>query len=107
MTVSKNGVYYDLKSSPYYFEYKGLCFSFSSHIHRDKFIAKINIRTDWLTDSISRRFHFEIDMSLVAVLQLYLQTETRGFYIVDLNSGEEYTCKENLKLDGQKIKKKD
>lgn len=96
---SKNGVFYELKESPYSFMYGDCTFFFSSRKHLSSFMDKIYVRTQWLDDSTEKRFHFQVNMRLVAAFQLYFAVETRGCYVV-LGDGEELTCKENLLLNG-------
>ena len=92
---SKNGVFYELKESPYSFMYGDCTFFFSSRKHLSSFMDKICVRTQWLDDSMEKRFHFYVNMQLVAAFQLYFTVETRGCY-VRLENGEELTCRENL-----------
>lgn len=87
--LTPSGVCYNLYKSPFRFVYGGYEWYFSSHQHMLKFQQKVKIRTDWLTDSLSNRFHFIIDASLVAMFQLYRQVETRGFYVVSV-AGQEF-----------------
>lgn len=82
-TLTKAGVCYNVERSPYSFEYMGYTFFFSSPGHRDSFMEKARVRREWLTDSLSKRFHFKVEADLVAVFQLYCQVETRGFHVVD------------------------
>ena len=98
---SKNGVFYELKESPYSFMYGDCTFFFSSRKHLSSFMDKICVRTQWLDDSMEKRFHFYVNMQLVAAFQLYFTVETRGCY-VRLENGEELTCRENLRLNGLK-----
>ena len=99
--ITRNGVCYTIEHSPFYEEVDGYRFYFSSETHRRKFFEKARIRQNWLTDSLSRRFHFHLDASLVAIFQLYSQVESRGFYVVS-ERGEEFSCLEQLRfqLDG-------
>lgn len=98
---SKNGVFYELKDSPYNFMYGDCKFFFSSRKHLTSFMDKLPVRTSWLCDSMEKRFHFYVNMQLVAAFQLYFTVETRGCY-VRLENGEELTCRENLRLNGLK-----
>lgn len=98
---SKNGVFYELKESPYRALYGDYTFHFSSRKHQESFLDKLSVRVEWLGDSFSKRFKFEIDSRLIAVFQLYFQVETRGCY-VKMADGEVLRCKENLKLHGLK-----
>ena len=59
---SKNGVFYELKESPYSFMYGDCTFFFSSRKHLSSFMDKICVRTQWLDDSMEKRFHFYVNM---------------------------------------------
>lgn len=100
---TKNGVVYDLSLSPFEVSWKEYTFVFSSAVHAAKFDSKLSVRIEWLTDSLSRRFHVCVDAAVIAVMQLYMQTETRGFYVVDNKAGKVHTCPENITLAGMRI----
>lgn len=85
--LTRHGVCYDLEGSPYTAECEGFVFHFSSVPHMDKFMRETRKREEWLNDSLSRRFRFRVDASIIAVFQLYHQVETRGFYVVDMRPG--------------------
>lgn len=104
---TRHGVEYDLSRSPYryicgYFE-----FSFSSPKHLESFKDKMQQRIDWMRDSFKRRFHFEIDTDLIALMQLYCLVETRGFHVRNLITNEVYRCRENIILLGMQVNGKD
>lgn len=80
--LTRSGVCYDVKNSPFYQEWDGFRFYFSSESHRRRFYEKVKVKQDWLCDSLTRRFHIRIDASQIAAFQFYIQTETRGFYVV-------------------------
>ena len=98
---TKDGVFYDMSSSPYTAMYGDYTFHFSSRRHMNSFLDKIMVRTDWLNDSFSKRFKFYIDARLIAVFQLYFQVETRGCH-VKFPDGRVLKCKEMLELHGIK-----
>lgn len=100
---TKNGIEYNLYHSSYKCFANGLDFFFSSGTHLEKFVSNLDKRVEWLNDSMGRRFHYNLDMSLVAILQLYCQVETRGFLIHNQANGEWYSCRENIILSGLKI----
>ena len=100
---TKNGIEYNLYQSSYKCFVYGLDFFFSSATHLEKFASNLDKRVEWLNDSMGRRFHYTLDMTLVAILQLYCQVETRGFLIHNLADGEWYNCQENIILSGMKI----
>lgn len=89
--VSKNGVCYDLRESPYTLEWRGITYHFSSESHRRKYMLNVRERELWLNDSLSRRFRITVDLPYVADVQYYAMIETRGFYIIT-NDGAEYTA---------------
>ena len=87
---AKTPVCYDLRKSQWTFDALGYRFYFSTMAHRDKFWRDWAKRVEWLSDSMSRRFHIYVDCSLLAVVQLYMQIEGRGFFVVDLHDGVVY-----------------
>ena len=103
--LTKNGICYDLENSPFvcttpFFEYR-----FSSGTHLRKFNGNVDLRKSWLNDSMSRRFHIDVDMEILAELQLYMQVETRGFYVSD---GEKvWRNAENIRLSGLRVSGED
>ena len=88
--MTKSGVVYDVKNSPFQVERNGYIFKFSSESHRHKFIREAKIKEEWLNDSLSRRFRIKVDFILLADIQLYQQIEQRGFYIYDTINKEGY-----------------
>lgn len=95
--ISSHGVVYDLPNSPFVSERHCNVFRFSSARHKEKFDANVQKTEDWLCDSLSRRFHMDVDARILADFKLYYQVETRG-YSVMLSDGEEVTCQEELGL---------
>lgn len=100
--LTKYGVCYDLSESPFacstaHFEYR-----FSSAKHMQKFADNLQARKDWLNDSLSRRFHVSVEVDILAELQLYMQTETRGFHVTD-ERGRTWLSAENMLLSGLKV----
>lgn len=85
--LTRHGVCYNLRESPFFSDWHGYRFVFSSQKHKESFDSKIPVRIPWLNDSLSRRFKMEIDVSSLAVFQLYNQVETRGFRVEVLGIG--------------------
>ena len=81
MTMTKNGICYDLDATQYIADYMGYEWHFSSELHRRNFLSKVQTKRDWLNDSLSRRFRMTVKADLLAALQLYRQVETRGFCV--------------------------
>lgn len=93
--LTANGVCYDLERTPFVEDWGNLVFHFSSETHARKFREKAKVKEEWLCDSLSRRFHISIDASALAVIQLYMQIEKRGFFIVS-KRGRIYRCPQDL-----------
>lgn len=79
--LTRSGVCYDMRSSPYTYEWREWLFRFSSEVHRKNFAEKLFGHILWLNDSMSRRFHIRCELDRLAALQLYRRIETRGFSI--------------------------
>lgn len=103
MTLTKNGICYDLKESPYSCFVGFYKFFFSSPAHLVKFRKGLEANREWLNDSMKRRFKFDMDMELLADFSLYRKIETRGFLIVNESTGVAYECAENIEFRGMKI----
>lgn len=102
--MTKSGVVYDVKNSPFQVERNGYIFKFSSEPHRHKFIREAQKKEEWLNDSLSRRFRIQVDFILLADIQLYQQIEQRGFYIYDTINKEGYDDVCNLQYHGMLTK---
>lgn len=87
--VTRYGVAYNLAVSPYRYTWGTRTFHFSTAAHMERFKERLNIRREWLNDSLSRRFKVSVKADDLAVLQLYMQTETRGFYVTTFGLDEE------------------
>lgn len=96
---TKNGVCYNLAVSPWTFEYRDMSFAFSSRAHRDRFADSVTSRCHWLNDSLARRFKVTCEIEELALVQLYLMIETRGFYMVI--DGKVMTCPDSLVFRGR------
>lgn len=79
--ITEYGVCYDVRNSPYVYEWRSYRFHFSSVKHLEKFRDNVRMREEWLEDSLTRRFKYRVHAAWLAVFQLYAQVETRGFYV--------------------------
>ena len=103
---TRNGVYYDLPSSPHVFHWNGLFFHFSTVRHKERFIEGVLQRERQMTATMSKRIGCKVDMALPASVQFYRQVETRGFYI-ESEDGRSASCPEHLRLDGLRVRWRD
>lgn len=93
---TKSPVCNDLRKTQWQAMYKCFCFNFSTMKHRDKFLEQIENKVQWMNDSMSRRFHVPCDFELLAMVQLYMQIEGRGFMFFDTETGEVYESPDEL-----------
>lgn len=103
MPVTKNGICYDLKDSPYFCFVGFYKFFFSSPAHLNRFKVGLEANRDWLNDSMTRRFKFEMQMDLLADFTLYRKIETRGFRISDEMTGDVFECPESIEFHGMTV----
>ena len=82
-TQAKGHVSYDLSNEDYTSNWEEYTFYFSTMAHKVKFDEGVQTRIDWLNDSLSRRFHYDIHADVLAVFQLYKMIEGRGFKVYD------------------------
>ena len=94
----KSPVCYDLTCSQWQANYRNFRFFFSTAKHRDKFLVECRGRVAWMNDSMSRRFHVRCDFAYLAVVQLYMQIEGRGFLVVDEENGIVYDRPEKVRV---------
>jgi len=103
--MSPNGVCYDIKESPYRFERCGIEFRFSSVGHLDRFRSESGKRMDWLNDSMSRRFHLPFEGRELALVQLYMQIEKRGFFIRSVDGDWSASCPQDITYVGRLVRR--
>lgn len=112
--LSRGGIAYDLKSSPYRYcmTYAGahdkkigvfdtITFVFSSKLYRNKFLNQYKSNRKKINGSLSKRFGFSVEFNLLADLKLYSSIEKRGFLLY--KNGESVDCLSSIKLDGEKM----
>ena len=103
--MTKNGVVYNLKDSPYITRMYGIAFYFSSKPHQVKFENGVKNHINTISDSLSNRFGFDVKVYELPAVHYYAKIETRGFLI--MYDGRVFECLESLKLNGERLIKKD
>lgn len=86
-SLRKSPIANDLSKSDYHFTWGRYEYYFSSASHAIKFEENVTKKEEWLSDSLSRRFHMKVDANYLADFQLYMQIEGRGFRIIDNLTG--------------------
>lgn len=108
--LTRNGIAYNLKLSPYevivnYNKNEQIKYKFSSNLYKENFENKLLSNRDSISTSLSKRFGFIIVNEKLCDLKLYSSIEKRGFLIETKEGFIE--CLNTIKLDGQnKIQKK-
>lgn len=95
---TKSPVCYDLHRTQWMANYQHFMFHFSTVGHRDKFLTECRRKVSWMDGSMSKRFHLSCDFEELAVFQLYMQIEGRGFLVVDEVNGIVYDSPEKVKF---------
>ena len=98
--ITRNGIVYDLRLSPYYIKLDKTTYYFSSKNHLEKFNEKLYVHRMAIRTSLTNRFGIDVNITLLADLVLYTKVETRGFYITP------YTCRKDITLDGATLTEK-
>jgi hypothetical protein len=101
---SRKGIFYDLNVSEYRATINNITYVFSSELHRIKFLEKLNSNRNEINNKLTKRFGIDIENNILADLVLYKNVETRGYLIIS-GTGEKL-CKDLVKLDGNKVMKK-
>ena len=102
--LTRSGVAYDITVSPHkevitYESGDVVEFTFSSDLYRRKFIEKRQKNKELISDSLSNRFNFTINvLDQITDINLYTKVEKRGF-LIKINESETL-CLNTIKLDG-------
>lgn len=108
MNLTRNGICYNLKESPYFttirYDEQLIQFRFSSEANLNKFIERLATNREKVNTSLSTRFKFVINQDIICDLKLYDNVESRGFLV--LSEREVFECLSEVRLDGEKLTKK-
>lgn len=92
----KSPVCYNLDESDWEAVVDCYRFVFSTMAHRDKFLNEVDKKIQWLNHSMSKRFHLPCMFNDLAMIQLYMQIEGRGFRVYDENEGVVYRSPQEM-----------
>ncbi|MDP4120849.1 MAG: hypothetical protein Q8876_07345 [Bacillota bacterium] len=98
MSMTKNGIVYDLENSPYTHKINNVEFMFSSKLHRHKFKDRLVINRINFQEKFTKKYGIEIDTTLLADVLLYDSIETRGFLLKIIDRGENVWKKDLLSV---------
>lgn len=95
----------DLAASPWRVSTGGITYHFSTEIHKDRFVERLeNYRAD-VRQKLSKRYRVAANIPLLADICLYRLIENRGFYI-ECKEGV-YTWPEQVELSGGQLTSRD
>lgn len=94
----KGPIVYDLNESRFSVKARGYEFRFSSLAHKEKFVKLMKEKVEWLNDSMTRRFHIPCRFDELALFQLYMHVEGRGFLVYDSHDEVWYHKPEEVKF---------
>ena len=100
--ITRGGVCYDLKSSPYTYQipYKDkgtIVYYFSSKTYREKFIETTLKARERIDSAINQRLGVNVNTEILADLVNYNTIEKKGFHCTLM--GVNYSCLSNINLD--------
>ena len=95
---TKSPVVYNLMDSQFEVVKRGYVFRFSTQRHAEKFGQSADYKVEWMNDSMTRRFHIPCRFDELALFQLYMQIEGRGFLVYDEPEQVWYHSPEEVKF---------
>ena len=106
--LTRGGVCYDLHTTPFIFEVsyneEVIKYAFSSEYNRTSFRNRIQDNRNHINDSLTKRFKIDITLNKLCDLKLYSNIEKRGFLIE--TNGEKIEWLNIIRLNGDKVTKK-
>lgn len=102
--LTRNGICYNFKVTPYNVKIGRFTFYFSSQNHVDKFVSERIDYARGVNYGLSRRFKLTVNLTELCDVLFYKKVESRGF-LITTDEGE-FTCPDKLVLNGQMRKLK-
>lgn len=100
-------VFTDLPISPFIFTTNNITYYFSTQLHKVKFMENYENNRKLVEQNLTKRYKIPVKYDILADMYLYYTIETRGFYIVNQITGDEYRWAGEVILNGgRKIARK-
>lgn len=96
--MTRNGVEYDLKNSPYKLRYNNIIFYFSSELHMRNFSDTLSNAIERNNEILTNRYRVNVCSLELGAIRHYIKKETRGFYITIIDGNGEEKPLKNLWL---------
>lgn len=108
MGLTRSNIAYNLEESPHRLEVPydsgAITYVFSSELYRRNFYDRFLENREKISESLSRRFGFQVNNDVLCDIRLYSSIEKRGFLLI---KGEERILwQEDIVLDGGTLTKK-
>ena len=108
MGLTRSNIAYNLEESPHRLEvpydFGVITYVFSSELYRRNFYDRFLENREKISESLSRRFGFQVNNDVLSDIRLYGSIEKRGFLLI---KGEERILwQEDIVLDGGTLTKK-
>jgi hypothetical protein len=100
---TRNGIVYDLNLSNYRHKVNDITYIFSSLLHKEKFIKRLEDNRKTFYTALTNRYDITIEFNNLADIMLYKKIETRGFLII--NGRGDKICQKEIKLSGETLMK--
>lgn len=101
--LTRHGIAYNLRHTPYIITTAHAVFHFSSNLYMTNFLNRQKEHRDIINYSLSKRFNINMQLTVFPDLVLYAKIEKRGFHVKVGN--EVITCRNNIILSGEKLTK--
>ncbi len=103
-TISRNGIYYNLKVSSYKYDDGSFTFRFSSKLNLEKFKKAVVFWESDINERFRKKFGCELICKELSHFLLYEKIEKRGYYVTQ-TGGIEEICLDEMELNGKLEKK--
>lgn len=100
--MTRRGIEYNLKKSPYFTSVSdgNIKFFFSSQRNKVKFNNEMERKIDYVNTLLKSRWKYSVNFPMLGLLVLYSEIEKRGFYIKYY--GVDIECQDYITLSGEK-----
>ena len=104
--MTRGGIEYDFRISPFTVETENYIFVFSSSLHAEKFAEGKEENRQRINESLSNRFNVYIHAEELADFILYTMIEKRG-YLVRIKKGGEIRCQNEIHIKCGRVQKQE
>lgn len=108
MGLTRSNIAYNLEESPHRLDIPYddgvITYVFSSELYRRNFYERFVDNREKISESLSKRFGFQVNNDVLCDIRLYSGIEKRGFLLI--RGEEKISWQDEVILDGAKLTKK-